>query len=1148
MSEQYFYTLPAKAGEQHQLGQLVCAALALECAKITDRHHGPVLTIVPDMQFALRLREEVRQFTELPVIHLADWGTLPYESASPYKDIISARLSTLYQLPTLTRGIIIMPVRTLMQRVCPYSFLHKYALIIRNGQKLSCDSLRVQLEQAGYRYVNDVMEHGEYSTCGEILDLYPMGSHQPYRIHFFDKKIDNLHLFDIYSQSSMKAVNTIHLLPAHEFPTNKAAIELFRNRWCKIFDAYRKPEHIYQQVSEGMLPAGIEYWQPLFFKQELPTLFRYLPTNTLILNSGDIQTSVNSFWQNANAIFENSRIDLIQPLLDPVTLWLPPDVLLKELKAWPNMKLSAETLPKKASNTNLGYQHLPELTLQAQAKEPLNQLCQFLEYFKGEVIFSVESEGRRENLQDLLARIKLYPQLILRFEETAKQPYRLMIGASEYGFIDTNHQRALICESDILGKSISRWRQDNCRTINPDILTHHLDKIQPGQPLVHIDHGVGRYIGLMTLEVGGIESEYLMLSYAGNTKLYVPVSSLHMISRYSGSSNDNAPLHKLGSDTWTRTFQKAAKKVRDVVAELLDIYAHRSAKTGFAFKHHHKKYQLFCKGFPFETTPDQALAITAVLNDMCQPMAMDRLICGDVGFGKTEVAMRAAFLTVENGKQVAVLVPTTLLAQQHYNNFCDRFANWPVRIEMLSRFLRLKEQTQVLEHTREGKIDILISTHKLLMNDLKWHDLGLLIVDEEHRFGVRHKERIKAMRSDIDILTLTATPIPRTLNMALIGMRDLSVISTPPARRLAVKTFVREYDSMVVRKAILREVLRGGQIYYLYNEVKNIEQVAKRLAKLVPEARIAIGHGQMRGRDLERVMNDFYHRRFNVLVCTTIIETGIDVPSANTIIIECVDHFGLAQLHQLRGRVGRSHYQAYAWLLTPSPQVMTTDAQKRLKAITSLEDLGAGFALAIHDLEIRGAGKLLGEEQSGQMETIGFTLYMELLRNAVDSLKAGREPSLEDLTSNQTEIEMRIPALLQEEFISDVNIRLALYKRIASAKCQNELDTLKVEIIDHFGKLPDAARNFLDIAALRLIARKIGIRRIEANDKGGFFEFMTQNQVDPNWLINLLQKDPKKWKLDGPTRLKFNLDLTDRKLRLEWVQNFIDKLANNQIR
>ncbi|VTN08144.1 Transcription-repair-coupling factor [Raoultella terrigena] len=974
-----------------------------------------------------------------------------------------------------------------------------------------------------------------------------MGSEQPYRLDFFDDEIDSLRLFDVDSQRTLEEVAAINLLPAHEFPTDQAAIELFRSQWRDRFEVKRDAEHIYQQVSKGTLPTGIEYWQPLFFNEPLPPLFSYFPANTLIVNTGELEASAERFQSETHARFESRGVDPMRPLLPPELLWLRSDELFSELKKWPRVQLKTDRLAEKAAHTNLGYQKLPELAIQAQNKAPLENLRRFLESFSGPVIFSVESEGRREALGEMLARIKVAPKHILRLEEATGSGRYLMIGAAEHGFIDGPRGLALICESDLLGERVARRRQDSRRTINPDTLIRNLAELHIGQPVVHLEHGVGRYAGMTTLEAGGIKGEYLMLTYANDAKLYVPVSSLHLISRYAGGAEESAPLHKLGGDAWARARQKAAEKVRDVAAELLDIYAQRAVKSGFAFKHDREQYQLFCDGFPFETTPDQAQAINAVLSDMCQPLAMDRLVCGDVGFGKTEVAMRAAFLAVENHKQVAVLVPTTLLAQQHFDNFRDRFANWPVRIEMLSRFRSAKEQAQILEQAAEGKIDILIGTHKLLQSEVKLRDLGLLIVDEEHRFGVRHKERIKAMRADVDILTLTATPIPRTLNMAMSGMRDLSIIATPPARRLAVKTFVREYDALVVREAMLREILRGGQVYYLYNDVENIQKAADRLAELVPEARIAIGHGQMRERELERVMNDFHHQRFNVLVCTTIIETGIDIPTANTIIIERADHFGLAQLHQLRGRVGRSHHQAYAWLLTPHPKAMSTDAQKRLEAIASLEDLGAGFALATHDLEIRGAGELLGEDQSGQMTTIGFSLYMELLENAVDALKAGREPSLEDLTSQQTEVELRMPSLLPDDFIPDVNTRLSFYKRIASAKSEHELEEIKVELIDRFGLLPDAARNLLDIARLRQQAQKLGIRKLEGNEKGGMIEFNEKNHVNPVWLIGLLQKQPQHFRLDGPTRLKFMQDLAERKTRMEWVRQFMRQLEENAV-
>lgn len=805
MSQQHRYSLPTRRGDTRQLGQLTGSACAVECAEIIERHDGPVMLITPDMQTALRLRDEIQQFSPRPVNTLSDWETLPYDSFSPHQDIISARLSCLYHLPTMERGVIILPINTLMQRVCPHAFLHGHALVMKKGQHLSRDKLRAQLEQAGYRSVDQVMEHGEFATRGALLDLYPMGSEEPYRIDFFDDDIDSLRVFDVDSQRTLSEVEQINLLPAHEFPIDKAAIELFRSQWREQFEVRRDAEHIYQQVSKGIWPAGIEYWQPLFFSQPLPTLFSYLPENTLLINTGDLESSAERFWLDVNQRYESRRIDPMRPLLAPETLWLRVDSLFSELKEWPRVQFKTTELPAKTANTNLHYQALPDLAVQAQQKAPLDNLRRFIESFSGSVVFSVESEGRRETLQDLLARIKISPTLITELPQASAPGHYLMIGAAERGFLDSEKQLALICESDLLGERVSRRRQDNRRTINTDTLIRNLAELRPGQPVVHLEHGVGRYLGLTTLEAGGIKAEYLILTYAGEDKLYVPVSSLHLISRYSGGADDNAPLHKLGGEAWGRARQKAAEKVRDVAAELLDIYAQRAAKSGFKFKLDKEQYQLFCQSFPFETTPDQEQAINAVLSDMCRPLAMDRLVCGDVGFGKTEVAMRAAFLAVANNKQVAVLVPTTLLAQQHFDNFRDRFATWPVRIEMMSRFRSAKEQQVILEQAAEGKVDIIIGTHKLLQTDLHWQDLGLLIVDEEHRFGVRHKERIKAMRADVDILTLTATPIPRTLNMAMSGMRDLSIIATPPARRLAVKTFVREYDSLVVREAILRE-------------------------------------------------------------------------------------------------------------------------------------------------------------------------------------------------------------------------------------------------------------------------------------------------------------------------------------------------------
>ncbi|EKT63989.1 transcription-repair coupling factor [Providencia burhodogranariea] len=1144
MSSKFRYELPTRSGDVRHLGCLIGAAGALECGEMIERHQGPVVIVTRDMQNTLRLRDEIQQFTQLPIETLSDWETLPYDNFSPHQEIISQRLSTLYRLPTMQKGALILPVNTLMQKVCPADFLTSHALVMAKGDKLSRDALRDELDKAGYRHVEQVLEHGEYATRGALLDLFPMGSSVPYRIDFFDDEIDSLRTFDVDTQRTLEEVSSINLLPAHEFPTDKDAIERFRSQWRERFEVRRDPEHIYQQVSKKTLPTGIEYWQPLFFSQPLPSLFDYLPANTLFI-SQHYQESAERFQVDTQQRFESRGVDPMRPLLPPAELWLTVEQLNQSLKKWPRVQLSVEKLADKAANTNLDYLPLPDISTQGQNKHPLEKLRQFVESFDGTVVFSVESEGRRETVTELLGRLKIRPSNIEHYSSSSENRFAITVGAAEHGFIQSQLHRALICESDLLGERVVRRRSDNRRTINTDTLIRNLAELRQGQPVVHIEHGVGRYQGLTTLEAGGIQAEYLILSYAGNDKLYVPVSSLHLISRYSGGADENAPLHRLGSDSWGRARQKAAEKVRDVAAELLDIYALRAAKPGFKFKHDKEQYQEFCQGFPYETTPDQEVAINAVLSDMCQPIAMDRLVCGDVGFGKTEVAMRAAFLAISNNKQVAVLVPTTLLAQQHFDNFRDRFANWPIRIEMISRFKTAKEQQQIINDTAEGKVDILIGTHKLLQNSLVWHDLGLLIVDEEHRFGVRHKERIKAMRADVDILTLTATPIPRTLNMAMSGMRDLSIIATPPARRLAVKTFVRQYDDLVVREAILRETLRGGQVYYLYNDVENIEKTKQRLEELVPEARFVVGHGQMRERELERVMNDFHHQRFNVLICTTIIETGIDIPTANTIIIERADHFGLAQLHQLRGRVGRSHHQAYAYLLTPHPKAMTTDAQKRLEAISSLEDLGAGFALATHDLEIRGAGELLGEDQSGQLTTIGFSLYMELLESAVEALKDGREPSLEDLIKQQTEVELRMPVLLPDDYIHDVNIRLSFYKRIASSTDEDELKELRTELIDRFGMLPDAGKFLLANAAIRLQAEKLGIKRIEAHDQGGFIEFGEKNKVSPQFLISLLQSQPQTFRLDGPVRLKFVIDLSDRLARIEFIKQLLSDFADN---
>ena len=1136
--------LPTEPNDHKILGNVLQGADALAISEIAEQNAGLTVVVTPDTRSALRLSRVLAELSRLDVRLFPDWETLPYDTFSPHQEIISSRLSALFYLQQAKKGIFLLPIATLMQRLCPPQYLQHNVLLIKKGDRLVIDKMRLQLEMAGYRAVEQVLEHGEYAVRGSLLDLFPMGSAQPFRLDFFDDEIDSIRTFDVDTQRTLDEIQSVNLLPAHEFPTDDKGIEFFRAQFRETFGEIRRdPEHIYQQISKGTLISGIEYWQPLFFA-EMATLFDYLPQQTLFIDMEGNQEQGERFYRDAAQRYEQRKADPMRPLLAPQKLWLNVDEVNRKLKSYPRISLKAEKVRSSVRQKNLPVTALPEVTIQSQQKEPLGQLRQFIEQFKGHILFSVETEGRRETLLDLLSPLKLKPKQIKSLAQAEQEKFSLWVSSLEQGFIiEQTPPLAIIGEANLLGERVQQRSRDKRKSVNPDTLVRNLAELKIGQPVVHLDHGVGRYGGLVTLDTGGIKAEYLLLNYANESKLYVPVTSLHLISRYVGGSDETAPLHKLGNEAWAKSRQKAAEKIRDVAAELLDVYAQRAAKKGFAFKYDREEFQQFAATFPFEETHDQKMAINAVLSDMCQPKAMDRLVCGDVGFGKTEVAMRAAFLAVMNHKQVAVLVPTTLLAQQHYENFKDRFANLPVNVEVLSRFKTAKEQKHILQNLSEGKVDILIGTHKLIQSDVKFSDLGLLIIDEEHRFGVGQKEKIKQLRANIDILTLTATPIPRTLNMAMNGIRDLSIISTPPARRLSIKTFVRQKDDLVIREAILREILRGGQVYYLHNDVASIENTAEQLAALVPEARIVVGHGQMRERELERVMTDFYHQRYNVLVCSTIIETGIDVPTANTIIIERADHFGLAQLHQLRGRVGRSHHQAYAYLLTPPPKMMTKDAERRLDALENLDNLGAGFILATHDLEIRGAGELLGNEQSGQIESIGFSLYMELLDAAVKALKEGREPSLDELTQQHADIELRIPALLPEDYLGDVNMRLSFYKRIAAAESKQELDELKVELIDRFGLLPEAAKNLLQIAELRLQVEPLKVLRIDAGTQGGFIEFAPSAKVDPEKFIQLIQKEPIVYRFDGPLKFKFIKDLTESNVRLAFVVELVKTLV-----
>lgn len=1128
---------------------------AVTLASLVRQHKGTTLIVTSDTPTALSIELELNYLLAKSVIKVRlfpDRETLPYDSFSPHQDLISQRLETLSQITQAEHSVVIVPVTTLMMRLPPKSYLSSNVFVLKKGDKYQLHDVRQQLTDTGYHLVEQVYEHGEFAIRGSILDIFPTGVNMPLRIELFDDEVETIRHFDPETQRSSTPVDAVRLLPAKEFPTDSSAIEGFRQRYRRRFEVIvKEPESVYQLVSRNLMPAGIENYLPLFF-DEVATLFDYLPKDTQLVTLGDIEKSARAHLQEVETRYEDRRVDPLRPLLAPKELYLLIEELFAAFKPLPRYQFIAPQPDAVAGAVQIDASVLPEVSANHKLKQPLIALQDYAERAP-RMLFSAESEGRREALLELLSKIQLKPVLFSHFDEFIQSDAKLGLIVSPLSrgcLLGLGKQTAvsIICETELFGHRISQQRRrEKQRQISNDTLIKNLAELKVGQPIVHLEHGVALYQGLVTLDTGGLVAEYLQLEYSGGDKLYVPVSNLHMISRYSVGADGEAHLNKLGNDTWAKAKNKAIEKIRDVAAELLDVYARRQARPGESCDINDEEYAQFAQGFPFEETVDQESAIHAVLADMQSPVAMDRLVCGDVGFGKTEVAMRAAFVAVNAGKQVVVLVPTTLLAQQHYENFKDRFADWPVVIEVMSRFRTAKEQTQVLKLLEEGKVDIVIGTHKLLQSEAKFENLGLLIIDEEHRFGVRQKEKIKALRANVDILTLTATPIPRTLNMAMSGMRDLSIIATPPAKRLAVKTFVRESDPATVREAILREILRGGQVYYLHNNVETIEKCAQDISTLLPEARVVVAHGQMRERDLERVMSDFYHQRFNVLVCTTIIETGIDVPSANTIIIERADTFGLAQLHQLRGRVGRSHHQAYAYLMTPHPKRMTSDARKRLEAIDALEDLGAGFMLATQDLEIRGAGELLGDEQSGHISKIGFSLYMEMLESAVKALKQGKEPSLAQMLNQQCEMELRIPALLPEDYVGDVNIRLSLYKRIASCDSEETLDELKVELIDRFGLLPEATKNLMEMTLYKHQATRLGATKIEVHAKGGSIEFSDDHVIDPGFIIGLLQSQPQIYRMDGPNKLKFILNAETAKDRLALVKLLLEQLSQHRL-
>ncbi len=1143
--------LPDRDRRRLRWHQLYGSAAALALAEATRADRRLYVVIADSVHELERLTAELRFFADgaLPLLRLPDWEVLPYELFSPHPDTISERLKTLFELPQLNDGCLIVSADTLMQRLPPRSYVEGRAFELKKGQPLAIEPFRQRLAEAGYASVSQVVSPGEFAVRGSLLDVFPMGSAAPLRIDLFDDEIEAIRRFDPETQRSLDALPGVQLLPAREVPLDPAAVREFRRRYRTRFEGDPTRSSIYRGVSEGLAPAGIEFYQPLFF-DSTATLFDYLPRDAVIVQDAALPATLAKGWQDVEARHEDRRHDIERPVLSPAELFLPPAELEAALGAFASITLDAFKAETELSGGGAAVRNFPttaprELRIDVRAEQPFAPLDTFLKGFAGRVLLAADSAGRREVLHEMLRAHGHEVTVVSGWDAFARGEARLglTVAPDLKGLQLTTPAIAVVAEAQLFGARARQERRRKRAAADPEAILRDLKDLNPGAPVVHEEYGVGRYAGLIPLEIGGQPGEFLVLEYLDGDRIYVPVHALHLVSRYTGAAPESAPLHKLGTDQWARARKRAAEQIRDVAAELLDLNARRKAQPGLALAVSELDYQSFANAFPFEETEDQAQAIEQVLEDLKSERPMDRIVCGDVGFGKTEVAMRAAFVAAHAGKQVAVLAPTTLLVQQHLANFRDRFADWPVRIEALSRFGTGAETRTVLEGLEQGKVDIVIATHRLLHSHARFRDLGLLIIDEEHRFGVRDKQRLQALRANVHVLTLTATPIPRTLNMALGGLRDLSLITTAPAARLAIKTLLIEWHAPTLREAALRELRRGGQVYFVHNEVRTIGKIAAELQSLVPEASLRIGHGQMRERELEQLMVDFYHRRFSVLVCTTIIESGIDVPTANTIIINRADTFGLAQLHQLRGRVGRSHHRAYAYLVAPPRQALARDAAKRLEAIESMEELGAGFVLATHDLEIRGAGELLGEQQSGQVTEIGLSLYLDMLEHAVRALKAGREPLLDQPLAAATEVELRLPAFLPEAYVGDVHVRLSLYKRIAAAESDAALDDLAAEIQDRFGPPPPAAQSLLRIARLKLAARALGVRRLDLGPQGGTVLFEEQSRIDPATVVHMIQRGSREYRLDGPLRLRVARALPTESARFEFAADLLGRLG-----
>ncbi|MDR3394292.1 MAG: transcription-repair coupling factor [Parasulfuritortus sp.] len=1134
-----FITLPSP-GQRHRLALPSGSADALTLARLAGQSRLLILT--ETAQDASRLREEIAWFApELAVSLFPDWETLPYDPISPHPDLISERLAALWLASEKRLDVLVAPAATAMQRLAPRSFLAAHAFLFKQGEKLDVDGFRSRLTDAGYSHVSQVLSPGEFAVRGGLIDLFPMGVALPYRLDLFDNEIESIRTFDPDTQRTLYKVADVRLLPAREFPLDEDGVTHFRQAYRDAFEGDPSRSKLYKDVSNKLAPAGIEYYLPLFF-DELATLFDYLPDDIGLVLHGNIQTAVEGFWRDTRNRHRLLAGDKDRPLLAPDALFLLPDQFFGRIRPYGRLELTS------GDESALPFSAPPQIETDRRAESPYARLSHHLDSFKGTTLLVAETLGRRETIANTLAEYGLKPQLLEGWPATlpgGETKFLLTTGPLAAGYIDLEAHLAVLTETELYARSPTNRGARAGKQTQIEGLLRDLSELKINDPVVHVQHGIGRYLGLVGMDMGDGVEEFLTLEFAGGDKLYVPVAHLHLIARYMGGDPDTTPLHKLGSGQWEKAKRRAMEKARDTAAELLNLYAQRAAREGMAFGLDAHGLDAFAAGFEFEETPDQLAAINAVIADMTSGRPMDRLVCGDVGFGKTEVALRAAYVAVADGKQVAVLCPTTLLAEQHFQNFADRFADFPVKLAELSRFRSPKEVAAALEGLKAGGIDIVIGTHKLVQPDVKFKNLGLVIIDEEHRFGVRQKEQLKALRAEVDVLTLTATPIPRTLAMSMEGIRDFSVIATAPQKRLAIKTFVQPWSEGLIREAVLRELKRGGQVYFLHNEVDTIAAMKDKLAKLLPEARIEVAHGQMPERELEHVMRDFYHQRFNVLLCTTIIETGINVPTANTILMHRADKFGLAQLHQLRGRVGRSHHQAYAYLLTPPGGAkITPAATKRLEAIQTMEELGSGFYLAMHDLEIRGAGEVLGESQSGEMQEVGFSIFNEMLLSAVKSLKEGREPDLASPLAVTSEINLHVPALLPADYCEDVHERLVLYKRLASCGSREDLQSLEEELIDRFGLPPEPARALIETHRLRLDTQPMGIQKLDAGDKAISIQFITNPPIDPARLIKLIQTK-REYKLAGQDKLRVEKASEGLEARLTLIRASLAEITGN---